>query len=285
MDSIPNPLAKGDIKMKVIYTVWKQGKSRVESTSAYKNLKQWIIYTPLLAIAFSGWSCGGDEEVTSPEPPPPEVHLVKDSDTEFHLQWRERLQVNRTVLVHLEIPDNKTGYDYVSPIVPKDTLQSESVTLPRQIGDFSKVTNISVERIRFIDNNGAERFILNPSSKLLPNGHTWEIIREDADSFHIALTPPLYWQDAPLYNTLYYTFKIEYFTVEVEEVEMLLYFPVKTVRSEVYSGYSRVLLLPANSREFVNLPAEARNATTNGTTTVYQFYRYTVGKPDELIFE
>ncbi len=161
--------------MKVVYTIWKQEKSRETPISTYKGLKQWIIYIPLLALAFIGFGCGDDEEVT--QPPPPEVHLVKDSDTEFHLQWRQRLQGNRAVLVYLVNAHNN------------------------------------------------------------------------------------------------------------EELEELLYFPERTVRSHEYSGYSRVKILPAGEREYVNLPAEAFNATETGTTTIQQFYPYTVGEPDELTFE
>jgi len=65
------------------------------------------------------------------------------------MQWRERLQGYRMVLVSLEKTRNATGYDTVTAIVPKDTLQSERVTLPEQVDGFSAITDISVEQIRF----------------------------------------------------------------------------------------------------------------------------------------
>ncbi len=246
------------------------------------SLKEWIIYTTLLVLAFISLGCGGDEEVVQPPvvEQPPEVYLVKDSDTEFHLEWDKRLGRNQVILVQFEYTGNQSMTD-VRALVDKETLQSDSLRLPEKIGSFVNVINLSVASIESTD--GSTRFI-NPDFDALPNWYTWAIVKDDTDSFHIELKPhPVF--SNPLSGSYIFHIQIEYVSENTEKREELLYFPVRSVRSGVYSGYKRVMILPAKSLDRLNLPAEALNVINNEPITVQAFSSYNIGTPDELIFE
>lgn len=73
-----------------------------------KNLGNFVYILAFAVIGFMGLSCGSPFDIGNPE-----VYLVEDSSSEFHLQWTEPLEEERIVLMSFFNPRKNENWYYL----------------------------------------------------------------------------------------------------------------------------------------------------------------------------